>query len=103
MAVEEIIRRAIEDRAPLSLLYQTTGAAPRTVHPQVLFRAANGTLCLDCYQVGGATSSEERIPGWRQLDLDRITAAQLLDGSFERAPGLNLGAEKYAAGMIAHV
>lgn len=103
IAVEEIIRRAIEDRAPLSLRYETTGGATRTVHPQVLFRAANGTLCLDCYQVGGATSSDEGIPGWRQLDLDKITAIEVLNGSFRPAPGLNLDAERYAAGMIAHL
>ncbi len=69
----------------------------------MLFRAANGALCLDCYQVAGATRSDEGIPGWRQLDLDKITAVQVLDGSFKRAPGLNLDAEKYAAGMIAHL
>lgn len=103
IAVEEIIRRAIAGRAPLSLCYETTGAARRTVHPQVLFRTTGGALCLDCYQVGGATSSDEGIPGWRQLDLDKITAVEVLDGSFKRAPGLNLDAAKYAAGMIAHL
>ena len=88
---------------PLSLRYETTGPAPRAVHPQVLFRAADGTLCLDCYQVAGATASGNPIPGWRQLDLDKIATVEPLDGSFGRAPGLNLGAAKYAAGMIAHV
>jgi hypothetical protein len=87
----------------LSLRYKTTGAAPRTVHPQVLFRAANGTICLDAYQVAGATSSGERIPEWRTLSLSKISATELLDGTFGKAPGLNLGADKYSAGLIAHV
>jgi len=101
--VEQTIRQAIEERRPLSLRYETTGAAPRRVHPQVLFRAANGTLCLDGYQVGGATSSGERLPDWRQLDLTKISAVEPLEGTFAPAPGLNRRADKYAGGLIACV
>jgi hypothetical protein len=99
----EIISKAIEDRAPLSLRYETTGAARREVHPQVLFRARNGTLCLDGYQVAGATSSGERLPDWRQLDLAKITAIEPLDGTFGPAPGLDRRAGKYAGRVIASV
>jgi hypothetical protein len=103
MTSEEIIGKAIEDRVPLSLRYETTGAASRTVHPQVLFRAANGTLCLDGYQVAGATSSGERLPDWRQLDVAKISAVEALGGTFEPAPGLNRRAGKYAGRVIASV
>jgi hypothetical protein len=53
--------------------------------------------------VAGATSSGERLPDWRQLDLARISAPELLDGTFETAPGFRLGADKYATDLIAHV
>jgi hypothetical protein len=103
MSVEGVIRKAMRDRSPVSLRYETTGAARRTVHPQVLFHTANGEICLDAYQVAGPTSSGERIPTWRQMDLAKIRAPELIDGSFRRAPGLNLAADKYSAGVIAHV
>jgi hypothetical protein len=102
-AVEEAILRAIADRSPVSLRYETTGTAPRTVHPHVLFLAANGEIYVDAYQVGGATSSGEEIPDWRQLSLAKVTAAELLDGSFKTAPGYNPAADKYAVGIIAQV
>lgn len=83
--------------------YETTGAATRTVYPQVLFRAANGTPCLDCYQVAGATSSGDRLPAWRPLDLAKITAIEQLGGTIGPAPELNRRATKYAGAVIASV
>jgi hypothetical protein len=53
--------------------------------------------------VAGATSSGERIPDWRQLSLAGISRIELLDETFQPAPGLNLASAKYAAGVIAHV
>ena len=73
------------------------------MHPQVLFRAATGTLCLDAYQVAGATASGERLPDWRQLDLAKITSIEPLAGTFAPAPGLDRRADKYATGLIACV
>jgi hypothetical protein len=73
------------------------------VHPHVLFHAANGEVYVDAYQVGGPTSSGERAPVWRQMELAKITAIELVDGSFERAPGYNPTADKYAGGIIAQV
>jgi hypothetical protein len=101
--VEAIIRTAIRGRSPVSLSYETTGAAARTVHPHVLFRAANGEIRLDGYQVAGPTSSGNPIPGWRQMDLAKITAIALLDGSFDPAPGFGRAAEKYAGGLVAGI
>jgi hypothetical protein len=103
MIVEEAIRQAIQNRSPVSLCYETTGAAPRVVHPHVLFQTTAGKICVDAYQVDGATSSGEQIPDWRQMNLAKITRIELLDGTFETAPGLNLPADKYAPGLIAHV
>ncbi|HEX5990601.1 MAG TPA: hypothetical protein VFY75_10360 [Solirubrobacterales bacterium] len=103
MSVEEALREAIESRSPVSLCYETTGSATRIVHPHVLFRTTTGKICIDAYQVEGATSSGERVPDWRQMNVAKITRIELLEGTFQTAPGLNLAADKYAPGLIAHV
>ena len=103
MDIEQVFREAIEARAPVSLCYETTGDAPRIVHPHVLFRTTTGKVCIDGYQVEGATGSGERVPDWRQMNLAKISEVEILDGIFETAPGLNLGSPKYATGLLAHV
>lgn len=103
MDVEQILREAIASRTPVSLCYESTGIAPRTVHPHVLFRASTGKICVDCYQVDGATSSGERIPDWRQMNLAKITQIEPLDGEFDMAEGLNLASPKYSNGLLAHI
>ncbi|HEX3737900.1 MAG TPA: hypothetical protein VHV53_10190, partial [Solirubrobacterales bacterium] len=90
-------------RTVVSLRYSTTGAARRTVHPHVLFRAADGEIFVDVYQVAGPTSSGEDVPAWRQMNLTGITAIELLDEEFETAPGFNRAADKYSAALIASV
>ena len=103
MAIEQVIRKAIKTRTPVSLCYESTGIASRIVHPQVLFRASTGAICLDGYQVDGATSSGERIPDWRRMRLAKITKIELLEGEFDKAPGLNLASSSYSGGLLAHV
>lgn len=87
----------------MSLCYETTGAEPRLVHPHVLFRTSTEKICVDAYQVAGATSSGEKVPDWRQMNLAKISGIELLTGTFETAPGLNLAASKYSTGLISHV
>lgn len=101
MSVEKILRSAIADRIPLALHYE--GGGMRTVHPQVLFRTSDRKICVDVYQVAGSTTSGRALPSWRQLDLLKIDRASLLDGAYEPAPGLNLAADKYRHGILAHV
>ena len=103
MPVEQILREAIKARAPVSLCYESTGSAPRTVHPHVLFRTSTGKICIDGYQVDGATASGERIPDWRQMNLAKITQIEPLDDEFDIAAGLNLASPKYSNGLLAHV
>lgn len=49
----------------------------------VLFRTTTGKICVDAYQVKGegATSSGERVPDWRQMNLAKITSIELRDGT----------------------
>lgn len=103
MDVEQIVRDAIEERSPVSLLYETDPSGPRTVHPHVLYRTSTGKICVDSYQIDGPSSSGGPLPDWRPFDLAKIMQIEMLDGEFETAPGLNLGSPKYASGLLAHV
>lgn len=103
MQVEELIMRAISERRPVALRYEDAPHAARTVHPHVLYRTSTGKVCVDSFQVDGPSSSGGEIPGWRPFNLTRILSAELLDGEFEIAPGLNLAGPKYANGLLAYV
>src|SRR6478672_9974949 len=101
MQLEELIRQAIQDRRPVSLRYEDAPYGARTVHPHVLFRTSTGKICVDSFQVDGPTSSGGALPDWRPFNLTRILGAELLEGRFEIAPGLNLASPKYANGLLA--
>ncbi|HET7443253.1 MAG TPA: hypothetical protein VFJ57_01200 [Solirubrobacterales bacterium] len=101
MAVEQTIRDAIATRAPVVLTY--AGSGDRTVHPHVLYVTSTGKVCAHSYQVDGYTSSGGPLPEWRPFDLAKIDRAELLDGRFDVAPGLNLSSEMYANGILAHI
>lgn len=102
MNVEATIREALGSRAPLALVYAGDGGLSRTVHPQVLYLDAGGTLLVDCWQLRGPSKSGGRLPGWRAFELARIEWAEALDGELGPAPGLNLQASKYAT-VLAHL
>jgi predicted DNA-binding transcriptional regulator YafY len=94
--VEATIREALRSRTPLALVYEGDGGASRTVHPQVLYLDAGGTLLVDCWQLSGPSKSGGPLPDWRAFELARVEGAEVLDGEFEPGPGLNLQASKYA-------
>jgi hypothetical protein len=101
--VEQLILEAIRGRTPLALCYEGDAGAARTVHPHVLYRTSTGKVCADSYQIDGPTSSGGSLPDWRPFDLAKITHAELLDGEFSIAPGLDVASPKYANGLLAHV
>lgn len=103
MDLEQTLRDAISAKVPLSLSYEGDGIESRTVHPHVLFRTSTGKICVDSYQVAGPTSSGGPLPSWRPFDLSKIVQVESLDGTFDIAPGLNLGSPRYANGLLAHV
>ena len=94
--LEATIREALASRAPLALVYEGDRGASRTVHPQVLYLDAGGTLLVDFWQLSGPSKSGGRLPDWRAFELARIERAEMLDGEYGAAPGLNLQASKYA-------
>lgn len=103
MNVEQTIRDAIASRSPISICYDSDAGTARTVHPHVLYRTSTGKICVDSFQLDGPTSSGGPLPDWRPFNLAKITAIEVLDDTFDIAPGLNLGSPKYANGLLAHV
>jgi hypothetical protein len=100
MSAEDIVLDAIARRRSLFLVYGES--ATRVVQPHVLYRSAKGTVCLDAYQVAGASSSGH-LPGWREFDLARAREVELVEDAFAPAPGFDRAAAKYRHGVIASV
>jgi hypothetical protein len=96
--LDRLVRDAIAQRRPLFLAYR--GGPTRVVHPHVLYRSAAGTICLDAYQVAGASSSGD-LPGWREFELEYATDVEPIGDRFELAPGFDPAAPKYRHGVLA--
>jgi hypothetical protein len=100
--VEATIREVLRSRAPLALVYAGDGGHSRSVHPQVLYLDADGTLLVDCWQLSGPSKSGGPLPGWRAFELGRIERVEAMAGKAGPAAGLNLQASKYVT-VLAHV
>jgi predicted DNA-binding transcriptional regulator YafY len=74
--VDELIRRAIEQRLLLRLVYHNK---QRIVEPHD-YGVHNGSVKLLAYQVGGSGSG--KLPNWRWLELDLISDIHLLEKTF---------------------
>ncbi len=77
---EETIRRALEDRRILEVVY--AGGEVRVVQPHAILRKPDGTELLEAYQIRGGTETGAEH-GWKHFDLARIERAELLDERFE--------------------
>ena len=102
MQVEATIREAIRVRTPLSLTYDSDGGLSRTVHPQVLYLDPADAQLIDCFQVSGPSSSGGPVPGWRTFELAKIVGAELSEGEYGEAPGLDLQSPRYSR-LLAHI
>lgn len=98
--VEEALALAVRERRPLELEYRYRGQGLRTVHPHALYPTPDGTAC-DVYQVGGYTSQNRTVPGWRALDVGQVVSAEPMSGRFPLAPGYNPDAPRYEKGIVA--
>ena len=91
------MREAIRERHSLFLVYRE--GATRVVQPHVLYLDRDGKVCLDAYQVAGASSSGT-LPGWREFDLEQTGDVEPLDDAFEIAAGFDPDAPKYRHGIL---
>jgi hypothetical protein len=89
---------AVRAHRAIELRYRGDGA--RVVHPHAVYRTSSGGLRVDGVQVSGASSSGA-LPGWRDFELMKISAVQVLDAVFEPAPDYDRTAPKYRHGIIA--
>lgn len=97
------LAEAIRGHRAIELSYARDAAGvTRVVHPHALFRAGNGALCLDAFQVGGETRSG-RLPAWRQFALMQIHEVRVLEAHFVPAPDFDPNSDKYRYGLIAVV
>jgi hypothetical protein len=74
---------------------------PRMIHPHLLYRTSTGKECVDSYQVSGFTVDGGRLPDWRPFNVQKIVAFELLDETFDLAPGYKPSSPKYRNGVIA--
>ena len=88
---------AIRERRVVEIDYR---GGTRLVHPHAVYRAGNGSLCLDGLQVSGESRSG-RLPGWRVFRLMQITDVNVLDARFIRDPDYEPTADKYQHGLLA--
>jgi hypothetical protein len=99
--IEGQLRAAIMGRQIVELTYED--GLERTVHPHTLYRTGPGNLCIDAYQMDGASSSGGPLPSWRQFDIEKITSVKTFDVQFAVAPGYNPASPKYRHGLLAYV
>jgi hypothetical protein len=100
MSPEDVVREAIAGRQTVFLVYRD--GSTRVVQPHVLYRTAKGSVCLDAYQVAGASASG-MLPGWREFDLARVSDVEPVGEAFTVAPGFDPRAAKYRDGLISSV
>ncbi len=72
---------AIQNRLQMELNYNNEGV--RLVEPYCFGRSTAGNFVLRVYQIEGYTTSI--IPGWKLLDLSKITDLKILSDSFDPA------------------
>jgi hypothetical protein len=100
MSAEDVVRDAIARRQSVFLVYRD--GETRVVQPHVLYVTHKASVCLDAYQVAGASASG-MLPGWREFDLAQTTDVEPVGDAFTVAPGFDPGAPKYRHGVLAAV
>ena len=89
-AVEEVYRliwTAVEHRCPIAAVYNSL---PRLLCPHRLGRNKHGQLRVLCYQYGGESESGLQPVGspanWRCIAVEKLSAVEVLEGSWRTAP-----------------
>ena len=96
----EIVKNAITSRKPIAFEYHKSGhkTGYRRGNPHALYyHNSTKNLILDVYQTKGATSDNEKLPGWRPILMKYIKNVEILDteNEFEIAKGYNSTSDNY--------
>ena len=82
-----LVRTAVKSRRPIGALYDRRR---RLLCPHRLGRNKAGKLRVLCYQYGGECDSglepEPSPANWRCIALEKLSKAELLDGTWRTAP-----------------
>jgi hypothetical protein len=85
--VYRLIWTAVEHRCPMAAVYKYRH---RLICPHRLGRNRQGQLRVLCYQYGGESESGLQPVGseanWRCIAIERLSAVELLEGSWHTAP-----------------
>lgn len=93
MIVKNKIIEAIKSKRKVELNYK--GEGYRIVCPHAIYISTTGKTLIDAYQLSGYSTHFEKIPDWRQFDIEKITVANNLDDTFNIAHGYNPLSDKY--------
>jgi hypothetical protein len=99
----EVLTKAINERRTVILSYGGRNAGVRICNPHILYRSAQDTVCVDCYQIGGKTSKGSVLPGWRPFNTGDILSVRPTDETFVTAPGYDPDNRQRYRVIIAHV
>jgi hypothetical protein len=86
------ITMAIIRRRCIVIDYRDEGE--RVVQPHCIFTSAKGEVCLDAFQVSGASSSET-TEGWKIFKVDNITDMLVKDDIFVTHDQFNRDSQRY--------
>ena len=85
--VYRLIWTAVEHRCPMAAVYKDRH---RLICPHRLGRNRQGQLRVLCYQYGGESESGLQLVGseanWRCIAVEKLSAVELLEGSWHTAP-----------------
>ncbi|MHB1346238.1 MAG: WYL domain-containing protein [Candidatus Humimicrobiaceae bacterium] len=93
MDIQTQVINAINSKCKVELNYK--GEGDRIVCPHALYISSTGKTLVDSYQLSGYSMYNEQIPGWRPLDISKITEIRVLGEKFNLAPGYNPTSNKY--------
>lgn len=65
-----------------------TSEGQRTIDPHAVYRSTKGNDLLECWQIGGTSSSGESS-GWKHIPLDSINSVTPTGETFNAAAGYN--------------
>jgi predicted DNA-binding transcriptional regulator YafY len=88
MTTLDILKVAIKNQQQISFEYikegEDSGVRYGNPHAVYLHKTTDNPI-VDIYQTSGASSTKQKIPGWRPFILDNIQNIHLLDTKFEIA------------------
>jgi len=92
--VKNKIIEAIKSKRKVEINYK--GEGYRIVCPHAIYISTTGKTLVDAYQLSGYSTQFEKIPDWRQFDIEKITVFKDLDDTFNVAHGYNSLSDKYS-------